>query len=99
MALELQGEYTTYQDFDENRERWIPRLKERGLTPVDLGPDAIRQSQFGAFSHACCRGRRNRRLFLTSADRRHNPVLSAGCRERALGWVTTQSLWPDISSL
>jgi hypothetical protein len=37
LALELQGEYATYQDYDENRDHWIPALKARGLSPYQLG--------------------------------------------------------------
>ena len=37
LALELQGEYTSYADYDDNRDRWIPVLKERGLSPWILG--------------------------------------------------------------
>jgi hypothetical protein len=49
LALELQGEYTTYQDFDANRERWIPRLKERGLTPWILGQMIFGNHSSGRF--------------------------------------------------
>jgi hypothetical protein len=49
LALELQGEYTTYQDFDQNRERWIPRLKERGLTPWTLGQMIFDNHSSGRF--------------------------------------------------
>jgi hypothetical protein len=49
LALELQGEYTTYQDFDENRDHWIPRLKERGLTPWILGQMIFGNHSSGRF--------------------------------------------------
>lgn len=49
LALELQGEYTTYQDFDENRERWIPWLKERGFSPWTLGQMIFGNHSSGRF--------------------------------------------------
>lgn len=49
LALELQGEYTTYQDFVENRERWIPALRERGLSPWILGQMIFGNHSSGRF--------------------------------------------------
>ena len=49
LALELQGEYTTYQDFDENRDRWIPWLKDRGLSPWTLGQIIFGYHESGRF--------------------------------------------------
>ncbi len=49
LALEFQGEYTTYQNFDENRDRWIPQLKERGLTPWILGQMIFNNHNSGHF--------------------------------------------------
>ena len=49
LALELQGEYTTYRDFDENRDRWIPLLKERGLSPWILGQMIFGNHNSGRF--------------------------------------------------
>ncbi len=49
LALELQGEYTTYQDFDENRDRWIPWLKERGLSPWILSQIMFGNHDSGRF--------------------------------------------------
>lgn len=50
LALELQGEYTTYQDFDENRDHWIPWLKKRGLSPWILGQMIFGNHSSGRFS-------------------------------------------------
>ncbi len=49
LALELQGEYTTYQDFDSNREQWIPFLQERGLSPWILGQMIFGNHNSGRF--------------------------------------------------
>lgn len=49
LALELQGEYITYRDFDENRERWIPRIEERGLSPWILGQMIFGNHSSGRF--------------------------------------------------
>lgn len=49
LALELQGEYTTYQDYDENRDRWIPALKARGLSPYQLGQIILGNHSSGRF--------------------------------------------------
>ncbi len=49
LALELQGEYTTYEDFDENRERWGPFLKDRGLSPWILGQMIFGNHDSGRF--------------------------------------------------
>lgn len=49
LALELQGEYITYGDFDENRERWVPFLKERGLSPWILGQMIFANHSSGEF--------------------------------------------------
>jgi hypothetical protein len=49
LALQFEGEYTTYQDFDQNRERWIPALKERGLTPWILGQMIFARHANGSF--------------------------------------------------
>jgi|SRR5215210_2116827 len=49
LALEFQGEYTTYQDYDENRDRWIPALKARGLSPYQLGQIIFGNHSSGRF--------------------------------------------------
>lgn len=49
LALQFQGQYTTYEDFDENREHWIPRLEERGLTPWQLGQIIFGNHESGRF--------------------------------------------------
>jgi hypothetical protein len=49
LALELQGEYTTYQEFDENRDRWMPVLKDRSLSPWILGQMILGNHSSGRF--------------------------------------------------
>ena len=49
LALELQGEYTSYADYDDNRDRWIPVLKERGLSPWILGQMIFDNHSSGRF--------------------------------------------------
>lgn len=56
LALEFSGEYTTYGDFDENRELWVPRLKERGLTPWILGQMIFGNHSSGRFRTRAAEG-------------------------------------------